>query len=108
MPTSEFEFDAMQEDAIRRAREMFSRASPSLPDFEFEKKESPFTSHFDEAIKNPPEANRNQTLFNRRSFDIFGGLFKDKDILIILAIILLLSSDGGDRLLILALIYIMS
>ena len=108
MPTSEFEFDAMQEDAIRRAREMFSRASPSLPDFEFEKKEEPFAFHSDEAVKKPPDPSGNQIYSGSRSFGLFGGLFKDKDILIILAIILLLSSDGGDRLLILALIYIMS
>lgn len=108
MPTSEFEFDAMQEDAIRRAREMFSRASPSLPDFEFEKKEEPFAFHSDKAAKKPPEPDRSQMLPGNRSFGLFGGLFRDKDVLIILAIILLLSSDGGDRLLILALIYIMS
>ncbi len=112
MPMNDFEFDMMQEQAIRQAREMFSRASHPEPDFEFEKKETHEFFALPENKKTEPEK-RAEPLFSgsitpNRTRGMSAGIFKDKDIMLILALILLLSGDGGDKLLILALIYIMS
>ena len=112
MPTNDYEFDMMQEEAIRQAREMFSRASPTEPYFEFEKKQTPDFLPSQNTQKQKPDKYGEQFYSNRltpnKSGNLFGSFFKDKDIVLILALVLLLSSDGGDRLLILALIYIMS
>lgn len=110
MPTNEFEFDAMQEEAIRQAREMFSRASSSPePYFDFNTKEDPFglSSGGTETVKTE-NRKKNVIPIDNKPMNLFGGIFRDKDIVLLLALVLLLSSDGGDRLLILALIYIMS
>ena len=39
---------------------------------------------------------------------LFGNILKDRDTVLILALIILLASDGADKMLILALLYIIS
>ena len=108
MQTAEYDFDEMQEDAIRQAREMFRRASPQMPDIEFEKNEEPLKFHNHDGTVREAHHHSGFNSVGIRPQNKFGGMIRDKDIALLLALILLLSYDGGDRLLILALVYIMS
>ncbi|MBQ8783807.1 MAG: hypothetical protein IJZ57_08570 [Clostridia bacterium] len=53
------------------------------------------------------EINRVQNPLNN-ILGSLGGLFKDSDMILILAMVILLSQDGADKMLILALLYILS
>lgn len=55
----------------------------------------------------PPQSQSRQNPLNG-IFNSLSGLLKDSDTILILAMILLLSRDGGDKMLIFALLYIMS
>ena len=80
------DFGAMQENAISYAREMQQRA---------QKKEVP--------------KQENENPFCRSGCpvrSIFSG--GDSDTLLLLALLLVIASDGGDRMLMLALLYIMT
>ncbi len=79
MKMQNFDFNQMQQQAIRNAQEMHKRAMP------------------------PPNRNPLNSILNS-----LNGLFKDNDTILIMAMILLLSRDGGDKMLIMALLYIMS
>lgn len=104
------DFNSMQSQAIRYALEMQRRASPG-PEQNSRRGETQF--HKQPQI--PPPQNNGQS--NRRGgfnplknlLGIFGGNGgADNDILLIAALMLVLASDGGDRMLMLALLYIMS
>lgn len=106
---AESDFNAMQAQAIRYAREMQRRAMPSqqsapkvppppktaeeIPNRDFQGRKDP-SSPFS------PISN----IIN----SLFGNILKDKDTVLILALIILLASDGADKILILALLYIIS
>lgn len=83
-----FDFNDMQNQAVHDAIEMQKRAVP------------------------PPEGNQ-QTPFCKNACPIKNILFPpkgeaDNDILLLLSLLLTLSHDGGDKMLMLALLYIMT
>ena len=106
------DFNAAERQAIMRAQEMYRRASPP-PNGEpvFHKQPSPPPPQFDHRPPPPkpefrppqrPEQNNGKPMFNNPL-----GMFFDGDMKIIIAMMLLLSGDGGDMLLLMALMYIM-
>lgn len=99
------DFNAAERQAIQRAREMYSRAAPRQETNEpvFRKQPTappPPPAQIPPPKKEPPPP-RQASLFSS-----FGKGF-DGDMKLIIAMMLLLSGDGGDTLLLLALIYIM-
>lgn len=118
------DFDMMQAQAIRYARELQQKATPQrVP-------EPPRTPPHKEPQFHPPEypppdevfghrnpwTQKQETPFCKGACPIknllgFGGNNSksgDGDMLLLMAILLVLSSDGGDRMLMLALLYIMT
>ena len=105
------DFNAAERQAIMRAQEMYRRATPP-PNGEpvFHKQPSPPpqfnhppTSEPKPEFRYPPRHEQgNKPMFNNPL-----GMFFDGDMKLIIAMILLLSGDGGDMLLLMALMYIM-
>ncbi len=109
---SQREFEKMKNEAAERVMEMYKGAGgkmPPYPDFislprQEEKQEKPQKEE-EKCDKNVPILRQNNNGFLR--FLNFGELMKNKDGLLLIGLILLLSSDGADDLLILALAYIL-
>lgn len=106
---AEKDFNAMQAQAIRYAREMQRRAmpqqpiAPPVPPPPKPKEETPsrdFAGRKEPTSPFSPISNMINSLF--------GNILKDRDTVLILALIILLASDGADKMLILALLYIIS
>lgn len=104
------DFNAAQQQAITRAREMYRRATPPPNQGEpvFHKQPPP---QFNYSPPPPPEQNfkaphtpepMKKPLFGSPLSALFDG-----DMKIIIAMLLLLSGDGGDMPLLMALMYIM-
>ena len=104
------DFNAAERQAIMRAREMYSRAMPvQNTDSVFHKQPNqPPTAHSAHQNINyqPPLPPRQEHQNPRQGFNPF-GMFFDGDMKLIIAMMLLLSGDGGDTLLLMALMYIM-
>lgn len=97
------QLDKMKADAIRRARQMHSRAAFTPPQFSNQAKKESTKSKNNTPIKKKEENN----------FLDFQGIFKlaqimglSKDQLILFALILLISKEGENLPLTLALLYI--
>lgn len=111
------DFNAAERQAIMRAREMYSRAMPvQNADPVFHKQPNqPQMAHSAHQNINyqPPLPPRQEQQNPRQSSNHFGrsaspfSMFFDGDMKLIIAMMLLLSGDGGDTLLLMALIYIM-
>lgn len=101
------DFNAAEMQAIQRAREMYSRASPrpdaKEPVFRKQPNPPPQAPLPPPKREPPPPPKREQSPFG---FSQLGKGF-DGDMKLIIAMMLLLSSDGGDTLLLMALLYIM-
>lgn len=97
------DFNAAERQAIQRAREMYSRATPRQEANEpvFRKQPSP-----PPPAQIPPPPKELPPQRQASLFSSFGKGF-DGDMKLIIAMMLLLSGEGGDTLLLLALIYIM-
>lgn len=102
------DFESMQAQAIKYAQEMQKKSTVSnehrIPDNNagFRKKDEKYAQSY----------NRNRMGFNRQSgiknmFNVKDEK-NDNDIMIILVLLLLLTQDGGDKMLMLALMYIMT
>lgn len=105
------DFNAAERQAIMRAREMFSRAMPvQNADPVFHKQPNrPATEHSahqQNSNHQPPLPPRQESKNPRQGFNPL-GMFFDGDMKLIIAMMLLLSGDGGDTLLLMALMYIM-
>lgn len=90
--------DKMQEDAMRRVRQMQSANSGRSP------QQSP-QPHIENPKREEAES-REITRTNPEPQDPLGGLFKDKEKLLILLLIMLLSEESTNVELTLALLYI--
>lgn len=107
------DFNTMQNNAIEYAREMKKRAS------NYNKQQNKI-SDINHVYNNSENRNSSRKEYSRQNFsdqseikNMFNPSGKsnknpDNDISLILALILLLSGDGGDRMLMLALLYIMT
>ena len=105
------DFNAAERQAIMRAREMYSRAMPvQNADPVFHKQPNrPTTDHSahqQNSNHQPPPPPRQESKNPRQGFNPL-GMFFDGDMKLIIAMMLLLSGDGGDTLLLMALMYIM-
>lgn len=96
------DFNAAERQAIMRAREMYSRATPQSGEPIFHKQPPPPPP----PINKPPRHNT-QPPRQKPMQNSFLGMLFDGDMKLIIAMMLLLSGDGGDTLLLMALIYIM-
>lgn len=107
------EFNRMQDRAINLARDMQKRAMP-LPEHRESESEHRNHQHTNAFFGNNNfTGQNNQTPFCNDACPIknalgMNGSRADNESMLILGLMLLLISDGGDRLLLLALIYIMS
>ena len=106
------EFEKMKNEAAQRVMEMYKGSGgkmPPYPDFiSLPKNEK--NNESEEKIEIKQEKNNaiyrpNNTSFLR--YLNFGELTKNKDGLLLIGLILLLSSDGADEMLILALAYVL-
>ena len=101
------DFQSMQAQAIDYARQMYEKSSQSTNESKFNSGTEACHSH----NKYNPSGN-NSHFRNNRINNIFSvsadNKGTDADISLILALILLLSKDSGDSILILALLYIMT
>lgn len=91
------DFNAAERQAIMRAKEMYRRSTMSQSGSEAVFQKQPSPTQFNRCPPPPkpkPERKSPATIF-------------DGDMKIIIAMMLLLSGDGGDTLLLLALMYIM-
>ncbi|MBP3939208.1 MAG: hypothetical protein IK955_07350 [Clostridia bacterium] len=99
------DFGKMQSNAIEYAMQMQKKASS------FNEKENKI-SDINHIYKNEEKKNSGcesgRRVNNFFSSSNHNGNKNDNDLSLILALILLLSSDGGDKMLILALLYIMT
>lgn len=86
--------NSMREQAIRRAREMYSRAIPveNLPN-------EPVKTPFKEEIHEEKEEVLNE--------DFLQTFFKDKERMLILALLVILSQEEGNNSLLFALMYLL-
>lgn len=118
------DFDRMQAQAIRYARELQQKATPqNVP--EPPRNPPPAEPHFQPPKYPPPNevfghrnpwTQKRETPFCKAACPIknllgMGGTGMgqgDGDIFLLMALLLVLTSDGGDRMLMLALLYIMS
>ncbi len=106
---SKNEFDIMKKEAAARVMEMYKGSNgkmPPYPDFiSLPKHEEKIEVEPAKEVKKDiqPRTSNNHFL---RYFN-FGELMKNKDGLLLIGLILLLSSEGTDELLILALAYIL-
>lgn len=94
-------FANMHADAVRRAREMYSRSRYAETKPQAEKRDStPENKHIQNMQKSTqkPKDNKN---------DLFEFLLKDPDKTIILALMIILSSEKTDSSLLFALIYLL-
>ena len=97
---------SLQQEALRRAREMHSRAAPPPPPHpqqqrtQNQRREPPPPPR--EEKKEPPKPNHEE-----KPPDLLDVLFKDKDRTIILALLILLSGENGDNTLLYALMYLL-
>lgn len=89
------DFLSARRRAENEAREMFARS------FDSKSKPPPKIS---DCRENRPDF---LTFLPNPISNLLGGLFKDNDTMLILALIIILASDKADKLLIFALIYIM-
>ena len=105
------EFLRLQNDAERRLREMQKRSreavgtTPVMPDFVRVRGDEPAPGEPPKKSLPAPESNGNGLDLLR--FFNFKNVPLDSDRLLILAVLLLLSGEGSDRLLLAALVYIM-
>lgn len=123
------DFVKMQEQAIKRVREMQQKASPSQPVFQKEnppppkieiakkseipKPENPSAAAHekkpDQQENKSEEKQYNEKHTYEKSHNPFSGLLNmDADMSIVLPLIFFLGKEGADDVLILALLYIMS
>lgn len=101
----------MRQDALRRAREMHSRAAP-MPD---QRRDQPKqgSNNRQEHRQDPPvhkeepQKEEKQEEKKEHKPDLLEALFKDKDRTIILALLILLSGENGDNTLLFALMYLL-
>ena len=82
------EFEKQRQNALKEMREIGSKSTNHPP-----KKKTP-----------PPQTN---TMFNSNINLPFENLFKDKETALILGLLLILYGENADRLLLLALVYIL-
>ena len=111
------DFNAAERQAIMRAREMYSRAMPvqnADPVFHKQPNQPPTAHSAHQNINyQPPLPPRQEQQNPRQGSNPFSrsaspfSMFFDGDMKLIIAMMLLLSGDGGDTLLLMALIYIM-
>lgn len=109
---AEKDFNTMQAQAIKYAREMQRRAmplqhqaAPPVPPLPPPKPKEEAPSRDFAGHKEPPSP---FSPISNMINSLFGNILKDRDTLLILALIILLASDGADKMLILALLYIIS
>jgi hypothetical protein len=101
----------MQQEAVRRAREMHSRATNLHRDSH----QSNETEQNPQQHQPPQSSQQNHTapatapapVAQAAPQDWLSNFFKDKDRTIILALLLLLSGDNGDNSLLFALMYLL-
>lgn len=120
------DFNRMQQEAIERVREMqkrarysversneelFSRSEevPSRPEPPKEKIKPPVKPRAHAPPVRPPRSNPLEGLLSGKGFNLQSilGFNLESDHLLILGLLFLLYTDSGDRLLMLALLYIM-
>lgn len=109
---SQREFEKMKNEAAERVMEMYKGAGgkmPPYPDFiSLPKNEKPEEKQKEIDINEDKKVNTlRQNNNGILRYLNFGELSKNKDGLLLIGLILLLSSDGADELLILALAYIL-
>lgn len=109
---SQKEFERMKDEAAHRVMEMYKGAGgkmPPYPDFitlpknEKPEKKQKEIDRNEKKIVHTPRQNNNGFL----RYLNFAELSKNKDGLLLIGLILLLSSEGADELLILALAYVL-
>ncbi len=96
---------SLQQEALRRAREMHSRAVPPPPHTGQQRNENrrPEPPHPQREEKPEPQKPPHE----EKPPDLLDVLFKDKDRTIILALLILLGGENGDNTLLYALMYIL-
>ncbi|MFI3207237.1 MAG: hypothetical protein R3Y33_08300 [Clostridia bacterium] len=94
-----YDIKHMREDAIRRAREMYSRANPSAVSENTTQatEEKPINETL------PPEEEKSDNL----NEDFLQSFFKDKERMLILALLVILSQEEGNNSLLFALMYLL-
>ncbi len=103
---TEREMRKMQEEAVRRAEEMQSRAR-AVQQPHHQPEPPPREEHFGEEpiqVQKPPEKHPDKP---NETGGLFETLMKDKERTLILALILLLMDEKSDNSLILALLYLL-
>ncbi len=113
----EFDMGRMQEEAIRRAREMQSRAKvPPLrrpgrpaepPRGEPDTSGAAQVQSSESPLQEPPLLREPAQEVASREGGIFESLFQDKERTIILALLILLGSEGGNHELMFALLFLL-
>lgn len=86
------EFSRQQQDAINRMREMNKKSTNPQPD----------------NTRRPPPKPQPKQQNSQDGLELpFGNLFKDKDTALILGLLLILYGEKADKMLLLALVYIL-
>lgn len=99
----------LQQEALRRAREMHSRASPlhtPQPQQQRQQQQQPPQQPINANDHKQVHNNKENTI-QEKPPDLLEALFKDKDKTIILALLILLSGENGDNSLLFALMYLL-
>lgn len=93
------EINTMREQAVRRAREMYSRAIPM---------QNP-VNNTENPVEKPTPNIENQTTTenNILSNDFLQDFFKDKERMLILALLVILGQEEGNNSLLFALMYLL-
>lgn len=115
---SEHDFNRMQEEAARRAREMQARArypiprrtsppSNPAPQATPPPRESPAEPIAAEPAPVQPSAAPSETTLSKENSSLLDSLFKDKERTIILALLILLGNEGDNHELMFALMFLL-
>jgi hypothetical protein len=102
------DFNAAEQQAIIRAQEMYRRSANvrnGNPAFQEQPNQPPKPNNAENNIKSKPLPKPEQPDFQRKNNPF--GMFFDGDMKLIIAMLLLLSGDNCDTMLLMALVYIM-
>ncbi len=92
------DMNSMREDAIRRAKEMYRRAVPQL-----DVQQVPLINQESKNDETAPAENTGSILGN----EFLDELFKDKERMMILALLVILSQEEGNNALLFSLMYLL-
>ncbi len=101
-----YDITSMREDAIRRAREMYSRATPVPLSLESQE-EATKQEDGDQATYHNNEVSQTETNNQGLNIDFLSNFFQDKERMLIIALLVILSQEKENNAILFSLMYLL-